>query len=93
MKEFQVIEVSHNSDSMEGRGIKIVDGYFLSTSDAIQAATAVGDGWGHPAHTEPVKIRIFESYTEFDRERRATLREQALNKLSDAEKEELGLSR
>jgi hypothetical protein len=89
MKRINVFEASHNSDSAEGRGRSVHDGYFVHKKDADRAAKGKGC-MGTAGDVDDVELIIFDTYEEFKGEKDNQLRTQALNKLSAEEREALG---
>jgi len=83
-----VYEVLRNMDQNEGRGPMKRFAAFSNKADAIVASKGQ-DGWGGDAQIEP--IHVFESVEEYETKTRMDIKTRALNKLSDEEKEALGL--
>lgn len=86
-----VFEASHNSDSMEGRGHKIIDGYFTTREEALKAVKGTG-GWGQDGDiTKVTPMVVFETFEEYVDHKNKDIRAMALNKLSIQERKALGL--
>ena len=93
IEEKGVFEASHNSDTTEGRGHKVVIGYFRYGGDAEKAARGT-DVMGNNGKVERVDLRFieFDSFEEFQAQREAVERAQAIQKLKPLERQLLGLS-
>ena len=64
MKRIFKYIASHNSDSAEGRGGTILDGYFVHEGDANRAV--IGKGcMGTPGDVESVELIIYDTYEEY----------------------------
>ena len=89
----EVWEAYTDTDLVEGRGSKVVLGYFTKQLDAKEAAKGEGV-MGTDAHVTKIKtpsFMIFESIEEYRQNTRKELRKIALAKLSYEEKVALGL--
>lgn len=83
-----IFRASYNSDSLEGRGGKIVVGYFLQKEDAQMAVKGKGVMGQGDGNVE--EVDLFDSIAEFQNIEEGKLRRQALAKLSSAERAALG---
>ena len=86
------------SDMMEGRGPMMFDKMFLYREDAVKYIDSRGDGWGrfpkfseHPGVWEMKKVEIYTAAVDTYEADRAALKERAISKLTDEEREVLGL--
>jgi len=84
-------EAYTNSDLTEGRGSDVTIAFFTNEAAAIRAARGRGP-MGSDAYVRPhQKPMIFDSYEAYAASQKQDIRRQALAKLSQEEKRELGL--
>lgn len=95
MKTFHLncYEAYTNSDLTEGRGVAVHIGYFTDEDAAIRAAEHKGP-MGTSAWVRQVDkvIKVFEDFGEFEKEQRNEARARGLSKLTQEEREALGLA-
>lgn len=91
MKQFDVYQVLHNADNIEGRGPMVHVAYFKNYEDAARAAAGKGVMGVGDDDVKTVKLTIFETFAEYNDGVSADLRKRALGKLSHEEKVALGL--
>jgi hypothetical protein len=83
-------EASRNSDLTEGRGYKVVVGYFKDPLDAAAAVAQFTYMGGQPAGAvKPVEV--YDSLQEYQAARKDKARESALRKLTPEERHAVGL--
>jgi hypothetical protein len=79
--------INHGTDGMDSYGI----GYFTKKADAEKAAEGKGAmGYGNGSVNEDV---VYESYKDYVENNPVSLKQKALAKLTQEEKEVLGLER
>lgn len=88
-KMMKAYEASVNSDSTEGRGYKVIVGYFLEKSDAEKVVKGRGPMGMSNGDVQPVWI--FHNLAEYDEHRNKELRLRAWHKLTPEEREALNL--
>lgn len=95
MKQFRIrgFEVLTNSDTTEGRGIPVHVAYTFDEQTANEIAKGRGV-MGTMADVKPIDktICILDSFDEFEELQNVEKREKALAKLTDEEKQLLGLN-
>jgi hypothetical protein len=84
--------VKQNVDLTEGRGPVVTKAIFLHEEDAQEFAKTLSGVMGTRQGVEIELCNIFEELYECKSYQKDVLRQQALRKLSNAEKEALGLS-
>lgn len=84
--KYECWKASHNSDSNEGRGYMILDGYFTDRKDAERAVKGKG-GWGSDGNVErhTIHIVIHEPQDDYFGDRKKVLGEQLKAKLTEEE--------
>ena len=101
METIELTQITSNSDTIEGRGSTIVQGYARNAEIAraivrdkryarycVMGAQSPDD---YKCMTGPATIRIFESVEDFFNNSKEEIRKRALAKLTPAEREALGV--
>ena len=101
METIELTQITSNSDTTEGRGSTIVQGYARNAEiahaivrDKRYARYCVMGVQTHDDYkymTAPVVIKIFESAEDFFNNSKEEIRKRALAKLTPAEREALGV--
>ncbi len=93
MKQINVFEVRENADNIEGRGPMIHVAYFTNVADANRAAKGKGVMGVRDNEVNKTQLTVFDSYDEYIEKVTENTRNQALAKLTRAEKIALGLGK